>query len=476
MNSANILALTNEQKAEFDELMGIEYLKRFMFYQPHAKQLLFHAAGLEAQERLITGGNRSGKTYAALIECAKHLTGLYDTNWNGYRFNKPIRAWIVGKTAPVIVETLQKDLLGDRDQGLRGILHPTLIVDKKKSGNSEMYRTLYIHHVSGGASKVTFKTFEEGREAFQGSKVDLILIDEEAPFDIYKECKMRTMATSDDFRGMIIVSSTPLKGYSELFNYFMDNRDAETVKESIWYAHITWDDAKHLSELEKKRLLSGMSPHEIEARTKGVPWMGSGMVYPVPESMLVCQPFDIPQHWPRVFGIDFGWSNPTAVLFAAHDRDNDVVYLYAEYAVSERTPQHHANELLRFGIDWIPGVYDPAGRHSQQADGKTLVGIYAEAGINNLSPANNSKEEGILKVLQRMQTGQLKIFSTLVKTLSELRKYARDEDGIPNKKDDHLMDCMRYLIMSGLGIAVPKNYRDPMYHNRYGITNNAGYI
>ena len=145
-----------------------------------------------------------------------------------------------------------------------------------------------------------------------------------------------------------------------------------------------------------------------------------------------------------------------SALFAAHDRDNDVLYLYAEYAVSERTPQRHANELLKFGVNWMPGVYDPAGRNSQQADGKTLVGLYREAGLRNLSPANNSKEEGILKVLQRMQTGQLKIFNTLVKTRSELRKYARDEDGIPNKKDDHLMDAMRYIIMSGLGIARPE--------------------
>jgi phage terminase large subunit-like protein len=452
------------------------HYKTFNFYEPHAKQLIFHSVGLEAQERLITGGNRSGKSYSSAIEVAKHVSGLYGDDWNGYKFDKPIRAWIVGKTAPVIVETIQKDLLGDVDQGLRGILHSSLIESKKKSGNTEMYRTIYINHISGGKSKITFKTFEEGREAFQGSKVNLIWIDEEPPFPIYQECKMRTMATSDDFRGMMIVSSTPLKGYSDFFNYFMDDRHPEETKDSIWHAHITWDDATHLSEPEKKRLLAGMSPHEMEARTKGVPWPGSGLVYPVPESMLLCDPFEIPKHWPRVFGLDFGWSNPTATLFAAHDRDNDVVYFYAEYAVSERTPQHHANELLKFGVNWMPGVYDPAGRNSQQADGKTLVGLYQEAGLRNLSPANNSKEEGILKVLQRMQAGQIKIFNTLAKTRSEFRKYARDEDGIPNKKDDHLMDAMRYIVMSGLGIAMPENYMDPKYRGRYGRPSEPSYM
>jgi hypothetical protein len=73
-----------------------------------------------------------------------------------------------------------------------------------------------------------------------------------------------------------------------------------------------------------------------------------------------------------------------------------------------------------------------------------------------LSPAKNSKEEGILKALQRMQNGKLKIFNTLKNTISELRMYARNEDGIPNDTDDHLMDAMRYLVMSGLGTARPE--------------------
>lgn len=443
-----------------------EYYKRFLFYKPNKKQLLFHAAGLTAQERLITGGNRSGKTYGAENEVAKHARGEYDNVWNGYRFNEPIRIWVAGKTAAVVAETLQKDLFGDMEQNLRGIFHPSFIKSKKKSGNSEMYRTVYISNNFGGATKITFKSYDEGWEAFQGSKVHLILLDEEPPLRIYQECKMRTMATDSNFRGMIIVSSTPLKGYSDFFNYFMDDRHPEEVKDSIWHAHITWDDAKHLPEGEKKRLLAGMSPHEIEARTKGIPWPGSGLVYPIPESMIICDPFEIPDHWARVYGWDFGWLHP-AGLFAAHDRDNDTVYFYADYSVPERSPDGHANALQIFGIDWMPGVYDPAGRGSQTGDGKKPIKLFTDAGFRHLVPADNSKEEGILKVLQRMQSGKLKIFSTLVKTRSELRKYARDADGIPNKKDDHLMDCMRYIIMSGLSIAVPKNFMNQQYEGMY---------
>ena len=439
-----------------------EYYKRGLDYTPNKKQELFHAAGITAQERLITGGNRSGKTYGGERELVAHLTGIYNGMPECYKFNKPINCWVVGKTCTAVADTIQRDLLGDPEQNLRGLLHPSLIKSKKKSGNSEMYRTIYIHHISGGSSKVVFKTFEEGRETFQGTKKDLILMDEEPPFSIYQECKMRTMATDDEFRGMIIVCSTPLKGYSSFFNYFMDDRHPEETKDSIWHAHITWNDAYHLPEGEKKRLLAGMSPHEIEARTKGIPWPGSGLVYPVPEHLLICDPFEIPDHWARVYAIDFGWLHP-AFLFGAHDRDNDTLYLYAEYSVPERTPDAHAYALQSFGINWMPGVYDPAGKISAQKDGEKLVRLYFESGFKNLIAADNSKEAGLQKVLQRMQAGKLKIFSTLVKTRSELSKYARDEDGIPNKKDDHFMDDMRYMVMSGLTVAVPTNFRDYQY-------------
>lgn len=443
-----------------------EYYKRFLDYTPNPKQEAFHVAGLTAQERWVGGGNRSGKTHGMLREDAMHLTGRYPEYWKGYRFNIPIRCWIAGKTASLMAETLQKDIIGDTEQNLRGILHPSWIKEKRKSGNSDMYRTIYVKHVSGGASKITFKTYEEGREAFQAGKIHLAHLDEEPPFNIYQECKMRTMSTDPNTRGMIMVSSTSLKGRSEFVNYFRRDRHPEEVRDSRWHCFIRWEDTLHLVKEEKDRMIAGMSPHEIEARTNGIEWAGSGLVYPVQESTIICNPFEIPDYWPRAYAIDFGWNHP-AFLFMAHDRDNDVIYLYAEYSVPKRTPDGHAEALQTFGIDWIPAVYDPSGRGSQTGDGKKPIDLYISAGFKNLYPANNSKEEGILKTLQRMYSGQLKIFSTLVKTRAELGSYLRDESGIPYKVDDHFMDCMRYLVMSGVQVAIPKNFASKDYEGMY---------
>ncbi len=466
-----MIALSEAEKALQAEILDIEHARRFLSYAPNKKQQLFHEAGNYAQERLIGGGNRSGKTWAGENELAKHATGIYGDDWKGYRYDRPIRIWVVGKNSAVVVETLQKDLFGDKDAGTSGIFHPSHVSGRPaKAGTSQMYRTAYINHVSGGKSKITFKTWEEGREAFQSAKVDFILIDEEPPFDIYQECKMRTTSTSKDAKDshrMIVVCATPLKGYTNFFNYFLDNRPPEETKDSIWYANISWDDAEHMPESEKRRLLSGMTPYEIEARTKGIPWHGSGMVYPVPLSMLLCKPFQIPDYWPKAYGLDFGWKHPTALIFGAHDRDNDVLYLYAEYAVSERSPDAHVHALQRFGVNWIPGVYDPAGKISRQGDGENLVKLYREAGLNKITKAKNSREAGIAKVLQRIQAGQLKIFETLTKTIAEITKYARDEDGVPQDGNDDIMDAMRYLVMSGLGLAISKTVYEDEDHGNY---------
>ena len=80
-----------------------------------------------------------------------------------------------------------------------------------------------------------------------------------------------------------------------------------------------------------------------------------------------------------------------------------------------------------------------------------------------------------MAVLQRMQNGQLKIFDTLIKTKSEIRGYSRDEKGVPIKRNDHLMDCLRYIVLSGMQFArcndITENFRYKNLVNNSWMTN-----
>lgn len=468
-----------ENNLDIDDLIEAQEQKErinFSFYNPHPKHLQFHNLGLHAKDRLFLAANRIGKTMACSLEVCMHATGIYPDWWLGYRYNKPVNIWVGGITEKEI-DILQRRYF-DGDIGELPWIHPSLVLYRNKT--KHQYQ---IMHESGAMSLITFKTYQQGRATWQGEKLDVCHLDEEPPLDIYTEASMRLMSTSPGHYGMMLISATCLY-YTKFVQSFTEEvvsvekteegktiieqqqlqRKEADIKNGRVFVMAGWEDAPHISSEERQSFISKVPPHEIEARSKGVPSVGSGMVYPISEQIITCEPFEIPDHWARVFGMDFGWKDPTALLFAAHDRDNDVLYLYSEYAVSERTPQQHSYDLMNRGTDWIPGVYDPAGKISNQKDGSKLVDLYIEAGMT-LSPANNSREKGVQTTLQRMQNGKIKIFKSLTKLLSEYRMYARDEEGLIKDGNDHLLDCLRYIVMSGLGMAATKHDKKNPYQD-----------
>ena len=315
-----------------------------------------------------------------------------------------------------------------------------LLRTSAKPGVSDAIEGIFVKHSSGGTSELILKSYDQGREAFQGTNRDLIWLDEEMDRDIYVECLLRTMTTN----GMIMLTFTPLLGLTDIVRDFLTGeQEAETGKFCI---QADWDDVPHLSAEAKAELLLSIPPYQREARSKGVPQLGSGAIYQIPESDIVVTDFEIPAHYPKVYGMDVGW-NKTACIFGARDNDSGVIYLYSEHYVGQAEPILHAEAIKSRGA-WIPGVIDPASRGRSQIDGLQLIEIYRECGLH-LEPAVNAVEAGIYAVWQLLSSGKLKVFRSLGNWLSEFRLYQRDKDGHIVKQNDHLMDATRYLIMSG---------------------------
>nr|WP_269438529.1 hypothetical protein [Halomonas sp. IOP_31] len=198
--------------------------------------------------------------------------------------------------------------------------------------------------------------------------------------------------------------------------------------------------------------MSSLSPHQVKARSEGVPSLGAGAIYPVPEEDIVVDPFQIPDWWARVYGLDVGWKK-TAAIWGALDRDTDTLYLNSEHYSGMAEVAVHAKSIKMRGA-WIPGVIDTAARGRSQTDGKSLFGLYEDEGLI-LNNADKAVEAGIMAMLDRLSTGRLKVFSTLQNWLAEYRLYRRDEKGRIVKENDHLMDATRYLNM-GLHHAITR--------------------
>ena len=241
----------------------------------------------------------------------------------------------------------------------------------------------------------------------------------------------------------------------------------------------SWSDVPHLTEAMKAAQLADMDPHMRDARTRGIPFLGSGAVYPVETAVIEINPFPIPAHWPRAFGMDVGWQR-TAAIWGALDRQSDILYLYDEHYVAEENPNTHANAILGYGVKgsnrgkWIPGVIDPASNGRSQKDGTQLLEAYKNLGLD-LEMAINAVDAGIHEVWLRLSSGRLKVFSHLQYFFKEYLLYRRTKEGkiVKNKaRPDHLLDATRYLVISGLQRMKPVPFEPelPEYGDPYAMS------
>lgn len=212
----------------------------------------------------------------------------------------------------------------------------------------------------------------------------------------------------------------------------------------------TWDDVPHLSETAKAELLASYPSHQRDARSRGIPSLGSGAIYPYAPEDIAEDAFPIPPHWRRAYALDVGWRT-TAALWGAWAPEDGCLHIYSEHYLGHAEPVVHAAAIRARG-EWIPGVVDPASVGASQIDGRRLIDIYRGLGLA-LSEADNSVESGILRVQQGLSQGRIRIARTLRRFFGEYGEYRRDEKGRIVKERDHEMDCLRYLTVSGEAVA-----------------------
>ena len=404
--------------------------------------------GKLARQRLLMAANKTGKTFCGATEMAYHLTGRYPKWWNGATFNRPIIAWSAGNTTGNTRDIVQTELLGeagDEEDFGKGAIPKQYIVGtpQRLPGVPNAFQSLKVRHVSGKNSKLTFKSYEQGKMQWMGKAVDVIWLDEEPPQDIYSQALRASLKSG----GIVYMTFTPESGMTEVVTQFMTR-----LGQSQALYHATWDDAQHLDENVKEEILRALPAHERDMRSKGIPVLGSGMVFTVNEDDLKVEPFALPEYWPRICGLDFGWDHPTAAVWLAWDRDTDTVYVYDCYRKSTETPVVHASAIRERG-DWIPVVWPHDGSQHDKGSGKPLAELYRKQGLNMIhkhfeNPDGGiAVEPGIMDMLQRMQTGRFKVFNYLHGWFEELRMYHR-KDGKIVKIHDDLMSATRYASQS----------------------------
>ena len=427
------------------EISRRQRTSRLRFYKPYPKQREFHAAGLTHRERLFVAGNQLGKTLAGAAEMSMHLTGEYPDWWQGRRFADPIMALSGSESTELTRDGVQRLLVGPPDREEEwgtGFIPQAAIADRaRRQGVPNTLDSVTVRHISGGLSTLSFKSYDQGRTKWQAATVDFVWFDEEPPEDVYFEGITRTNATG----GSIMVTFTPLKGMSKVVQRFMMEQSEDRAVTTM-----TIDDAEHYTPEERAKIIASYPPHEREARTKGIPTLGSGRVFPVAEETITVEAFSIPPHWLRIGAMDFGWDHPFAAVELAWDRDADVIYVTKAYRQKEATPVIHAAALKPWGD--LPWAWPHDGLQHDKGSGEQLASQYRTQGLDMLperatfEDGTNGVEAGIMEMLDRMQSGRWKVFSHLVDWFEEFRLYHR-KDGLIVKLQDDLMSASRYGLM-----------------------------
>lgn len=483
----------------------------------YPRHMAFIEAGKYARERVLIAGNRTGKSKVGAFEVATHLTGLYPAWWKGRRFDCPVEVWCVAKTWEKAKEVLNQELFGRVRAGRSGrneimgdgLLPKDLIVTSTAAFNTQLGQLVSqvgIRHVTSRGknpklSWVGLKSAEQSRSAFEGTRKDVIWLDEEPDYEVYFECLMRIFGTrgQHDRGGIMFTTFTPLDGITEIIKAFLpETRGVDVAETQEWTRQegfpkplseserqsqldedprpdlpgVTWVTPQkahisiawkhgipHLSEKAMKEFLAEVPFHQRQARMEGKPMLTKGLIYPIVWDHVSYRPMIIPNSWPQVIAVDPGYKVTAAVAMAI-DPDSDTVYVWGCYYQATANAQTNALNLKKF-YPWQPGVVDPAAGTRSVAEGERVIDYYREYGLD-LLPADNGVDSGLMAVWDRLVQGRLKFAYHLREIEFELSVYRKDDKGKVVKSHDHLMDAIRYGIVSGLDIAKTKEQMERM--------------
>ena len=441
-------ALQERERRRRDNMVALNFRTMYDWQRD------FITATSEYFECCMCAANQIGKTFTGTTIDAAHLLGDYPEGWDGHRFDFAPLCWGLGYSMEKTRDLLQVALFGNYTHGAGfsgGLVPKDRIVSwESAGGTANAMRTVRVKHSSGEESTMQFWSYSQGQHAIMGDVVDWFHIDEE-PKDqnIRPQLLTRTINGDKHQGGKGIYTFTPENGRTDLVVKFMDD-----PAPSQFFMQKGWDDAPHITEEKRVRLLASYPEHQRDMRSKGTPMLGHGRIYDLSDDFILCDMPEIQPHWFVIDGMDFGDDHPQAHIQMFEDRDNDMIYITKAY----RARKTSANDAWGATKSWSEGVptawpHDGLQGEKGRDDAVQLKIHYERAGFNLLashatwSEGGNSVESGIYQIKDLMQKGKFRIVRGLPDIMDEVRQYHRDEKGRIVKAMDDILDAIRYGYM-----------------------------
>jgi phage terminase large subunit-like protein len=387
------------------------------------------------------------------MEFLFHVTGIYPAWYpEAKRHEGPIIGRIVGKDfskaiGEVIIPFLEENL----DESLIA-----------KNGKKRNPQGIPIKWILKNGSVFDILSYEMDSESFEGWRGHVAWFDEPPPRDKY----IATLRGLVDYRGRHWLTLTPLTQpwiYDEIF--------LKTDNKVIFTEVIDMDDNPYLTAEAKKEFADKLTNEEKEARLHGRFLHLTGLIYKeFDQSIHICEPPHVRENWSKYFCIDPHVRTPTACLWLAVDpQGNHWVYdeLWLENMDLEQIAHMiHAQEgtlppLLRFidpamdKDDMLAGGFNTRKELAKYGIFCQRANTDTDLGKQRIRQALKPKYSAILKT----EVPQLRISRFCKETIHEFQHYIYSERkhnkeefedrNTPRKKDDHFMDCLRYIYNYG---------------------------
>ncbi len=429
---------------------------------PIGQQLEFYQS--PAQTRLVLGGNRVGKT-----SCGARDTGWWLTGTHPYRDvpSSGAKGWVICETRDVAAEVLIPKVLS---------YLPEDFIQKVDFGSDYRPPSVSCHN----SARLLFRTFGQGRRRMQSDAIDFFWGDEEMPHEIFKEAQMRLI----DNDGSCCLTMTPLLGHTWVYtNLFLPWEERRIPRDQVdVFSWSMWDNP-HLSRRAIEIALSQVEDEsERSAREHGTFLNRTGLIYKqFQASVHLIEPFRIPTHWKAVLALDPGYRHPAAASLQVETPQGDRVVV-GEVRMGERNAMTFALAVFRMVDRALPHLVkhrrlEQAFRQDRlqirkiEPTFRSLVTVRDPAAASYGSEliqygiptrlANRDVMTGISRVgtmlgnaVARRAPGLYFVRGATPCHMDEIRAYRwKDPDGkegAPLKKNDDVMDALRYGAMQPL--------------------------
>jgi PBSX family phage terminase large subunit len=346
---------------------------------------------------------------------------------------------------------------------------------KKVAGNAiltpnESRLEITLRTTKGGTSTIKLQGWES-IETLRGQKFHFVVVDEIASMRNWASNWQEVIRpTLTDYKGGALFISTP-KG----FNHFYDLYNLESKDGDYKSFHFTTYDNVHIPPEEVDKAKLELTEDRFAQEYLADFRKTEGLVYKeFDRDRHIFDNDDVQNVTEFIAGVDFGFTNPCAVIHIKKDYDNNY-WVVSEYYQRGRTDEQIGDYVksCRFNIVYA----DP--------ENPSAISVLNAKGINigEVIKGKGSIQTGINKVRNLFKRNKIRIHKDCVNLISELETYSypdkkadRNEEENPIKENDHAMDALRYAISMNQPDDHPEEIRMAHLMHRARIasqTNNA---